>query len=74
MVAVDLDESGLSWADENERVAIVAGDVRSEEVNALVPFVPRQASETFRVFDPKVRGVTSSARNMTNYSKAWIAK
>ena len=35
VVAVDLDESGLSWADGNERVAIVAGDVRSEEVNAL---------------------------------------
>lgn len=46
----------------------------AEEVNALVPFVPRAASETFRVFDPKVRGVTSNARNMTNYSKAWIAK
>ena len=39
-----------------------------------MPFVPRVAIETYRVFDPKVRGITSNAKQMTNFSKAWIAK
>jgi peptide/nickel transport system substrate-binding protein len=46
----------------------------AEEVNALLPVVPRVAIETFRVFDPKVRGVVSNAKQMSNFSKAWIAK
>jgi len=62
----------LSAPDDAAKTALYK--IISEEVNALVPFVPRVAIETYRVFDPKVRGITSNAKQMTNFSKAWIAK
>lgn len=33
VVAVDLDESALGWADGDDRIATIAGDVTSEELN-----------------------------------------
>lgn len=46
----------------------------AEEVNDQLPWVTRGAVETFRVFSPKVHGVTSSVKSYTYFEKAWIEK